>query len=80
MLLDINSQLQENPNVIPVVNFLDPKFGGAGAIASVSTTVATAPEDTPKTRSPQQSRKLSQPHSTAKASEDQDIQVFITFL
>lgn len=59
MLLDINSQLQENPSAIPVVNFLDPKFGSATVAQSIG-------EGGGVSRSPQPIRKHSQPHGSCK--------------
>ena len=63
MLEDINCQLQELPNVIPVVNFLDPKFGPS-----------FVPGEGPQ-RSPQPTRKLSQQHPTAARHTQDDLQV-----
>ena len=60
MILDLNQQLENDPKTIPVVNFLDPKYGF----------VPVATEDT-KTRSPQQTRKHSHPMNKPEDSEMQ---------
>jgi len=65
MVLDINMQLEENPHIIPVVNFLDPKFGGVPPPSTAPATaegVAVGGGDI-KAKSPLQQRKHSQPHT-----------------